>query len=106
MHTITFRRWLGRIIGMATIALASQSSFADCQSMQEQIQSELAQVSQEMSQANDGICNMLRRAMPVFQKGVRFYQSCPAADPTGQQADALQTTLQSMEQSAQQACAN
>jgi len=88
------------------IVFASQSSFADCRNMEAEIQAELAQTSQSMTQANDGICNMLRRAMPVFEKGIRFYQSCPAADPSGQQAQTLQATLQSMQQSAQQVCAN
>jgi hypothetical protein len=106
MNTTTVTRWVGRMAGALAIALASQSTFADCQSMEAQIQAELTQVGQEMSQANDGICNMLRRAMPVFENGVRFYQGCPAADPTGQQAQALQATLQSMQQSAQQVCAN
>jgi hypothetical protein len=90
----------------AAATLTSHIAFADCQAMESQINAELAQVSQQLTSSNDGICNMLRRAIPVFQRGLQFFQSCPAADPNGQEAAAIQQTLQSMQQSAQAACAS
>jgi hypothetical protein len=92
-------------ICLAVVILTSNIAFADCQAMESQIQAELAQVNQQLSSSNGGICNMLRRAIPVYQRGLQFFQSCPAADPTGQESAAIQQTLQSMQQSAQAACA-
>lgn len=90
---------------VAVATLTSHGAFADCQVMESQIQAELAQVSQQLTFPSDGICSTLRRAIPVYQRGLQFFQSCPAADPTGQEAAAIQQTLQSMQQSAQAACA-
>jgi hypothetical protein len=81
-----------------------QLTWADCRGQESEIVSELNELAAQMGSSNDGICNLVRRALPVYRKGVNFYANCPAADPTGQNYKALLQTVQSMEQTAQQAC--
>ena len=79
-------------------------SLADCRQEESQIMAELNQLASQLNSAGDGICNMVRRAIPVYQRGSNFYANCPAADPTGQQREALEAAVQSMMQTAQQVC--
>ncbi len=97
-------RWRA-LSAFSALLLAAPAAFADCQVQESQIQAELMRLSQEMAASSSGgVCNSVRRAIPVFQRGVQFYSSCPAADPTGQQRQALEQTLQGMIETAHAAC--